>query len=304
MSKLKMAPQMAKAAPAKTKRGRAKAARGKVPRRPLRHRLAAHRRALWRGGLAFAVFAGVTGSGIWALQVNLPGRALEAAEALLFDGMRHAGLTVNEVIVVGRRETKRTDIARKLGVRRGDPILALDLDDAKERLETLGWVRSATITRRLPGDLHVHLAERRPFALWQKNRRLALIDREGAEITTEDLGRFRQLPVVVGRDAPQHVGTLFDALASQPQLFQRVSAAVRIAARRWDVRLDNGIVIRLPEENVGGGWSRLAALEKVHGILNRDLSAIDLRLDDRLIVRLGAEAAKKSRQKGQKGKST
>ena len=79
---------------------------------------------------------------------------------------------------------------------------------------------------------------------------------------------------------------------------------VCIAARRWDVRLDNGIVIRLPEENVGGGWSRLAALEKVHGILNRDLAAIDLRLDDRLIVRLGAEAANKARQNAQKGKST
>ncbi len=304
MTTLKAASKMAKPAPAKAKKTRAKTTRKKAARRPLRHWLSAYRRPLWRVGSALAVFAAVTGSGVWALQANVPARAMMTVEEILLEGMRKAGLSINEVIVVGRRETKRADIARELGVRRGDPILVLDLDGARSRLESLGWVRNATITRRLPGDIHVHLTERRPFALWQQNRRLALIDREGAEITTEDLGRFRQLPVVVGRDAPLHVGALFDVLAAEPPLFKRVTAAVRIAGRRWDVRLDNGIVIRLPEENLGGSWSRLAALENEHGILNKDLAAIDLRLDDRLIVRLSAEAAKRSRQKGQKGKST
>lgn len=282
----------------KTVKTAAKRSRKAPPRRSFGKWMLTYRRRLTWTFLILAGLGAVTGGVGWMIRTDLPGRVLAVVDQRLLQGMASAGLTVDEVIVVGRVETSRKDIARALGVRRGDPILRADIKSARLRLEKLGWVHSATITRRLPGDLHVHLKERRPFALWQKKGRLVLIDRDGAPITSKRLSRFSALPVVVGRSAPQHVGALFDVLGQQPGLFARVAAAVRIADRRWDIRFANGIVARLPEQDVAGGWTRLAGLQAKHNILGRDLAAIDLRLDDRLIVRLSKKAAERRRQPG------
>jgi len=43
--------------------------------------------------------------------------------------------------------------------------------------------------------------------------------------------------------------------------------------------------VRLPEQNLGDAWTRLAMLERDYKILERDLEFIDLRLSDKLTVR-------------------
>ena len=75
-------------------------------------------------------------------------------------------------------------------------------------------------------------------------------------------------------------GTVWD----QPELMRRVSAAVRVGGRRWNIRLDNGIDVRLPEENPALAWARLAEYERIHKVLAKDIGVLDLRLPDRLIV--------------------
>ncbi len=284
-----------------------KRSRKAPPRRSLAKWMLTYRRRLTWGLITVAVLGVMSGGVTWMIVTDVPARVLATFDKSVNQGMRRLGLTVDDVVVVGRTETSRQDIAKALGVRRGDPILRADLQAARSRLEKLGWVQSATVTRRLPGDLHVRLTERQPFALWQKKGHLVLIDREGETITAKRLGRFSTLPVVVGRHAPQYVSALFDVLAQQPNLFARVVAAVRVADRRWDIRFDNGIVARLPEQKIAEGWRRLAALNIKHDLLARDLSAIDLRLEDRLIVRLSAAAAKAvkaAKRPPQAGKST
>src|SRR5437762_1416210 len=162
---------------------------------------------------------------------------------------------------------------------------------AKEQLETLPWVRSATIERRLPGTLFVRLAERRPLAVWQHGGIQQLIDREGAVIPVDDLSRFAHLPTVVGDDAAPYAAALIDMLTNRPELAPRVTAAVRVGGRRWNLRIDNAIDVMLPEENAESAWSRLAELERTSLLLKRDVQTVDLRLPDRLVLRVNAPPA-------------
>ena len=142
------------------------------------------------------------------------------------------------------------------------------------------------MARRLPDTIHVDVRERRPFALWQHNKRLHLIDRAGAVITGEGLGRFGALPLVVGRGADDRAAEIVDLLAAREALAERVAAAMLVSERRWSLRFDNGVEVRLPERGTPAALERLAALQERHSILDRKLRAIDLRLPDRLIVRL------------------
>jgi cell division protein FtsQ len=207
-------------------------------------------------------------------------RALAASAAL--------GLVVADIQVEGRQTTDAATIMEALSARRGTPILAVSPSRAKAQLESLPWVRSAAIERRLPGTIFVRLVERHPLAVWQHAGKQELIDREGAVIAVKDLSRFARLPSVVGDDAARHAAALLDMLAGEPDLVGRVSAAVRVDARRWNLRIDNTIDVLLPEDNPGDAWTRLAALERTSGVLKRDVRTVDMRLPDRLVVRAAA----------------
>lgn len=231
-----------------------------------------------------------------AILAEAADRALAASAAL--------GLVVGDIEVEGRETTDAATIMAALAARRGTPILAVSPSRAKEQLESLPWVRSAAIERRLPGTIFVRLVERHPLAVWQHAGKQELIDREGAVIPVKDLSRFARLPSVVGDDAASHATALLDMLAREPGLAARVTAAVRVDQRRWNLRIDNAIDVLLPEENSGDAWARLAALERSSSVLKHDIQTVDMRLPDRLVLRAAApppgEAApvKKARPPG------
>jgi cell division protein FtsQ len=208
------------------------------------------------------------------------------------------GLAVADIEVVGRAMTSREAILRAVGAQRGTPILSISPAQAKAQLETLPWVRSAAVERILPDTLRITIAERQPLAFWQRHGKLVLIDRDGAIITGDRLERFPGLIVMVGEDVPQHAAALLAMLASEPEIAGRVVAAVRVGGRRWNLHLDNGIDVQLPEEKPQEAWAQLAQLERTSRLLARDVQVVDMRLPDRLVVRVTPEPPKEPAKKG------
>jgi cell division protein FtsQ len=202
------------------------------------------------------------------------------------------GLTVSEITVEGRETTDRETILAALAAGPGTPILAVSPTHVKEQLEALPWVRTAVIERRLPGTLYVRLVERKPLALWQHGGKLELVDREGSVIPVARLDRFARLPLVVGEGAASHAAELIEMLGSNPDLAARVTAAVRVGGRRWNLRIDNAIDVLLPADEMATAWSQLARLERSSAILKREVLTIDLRLPDRLVLRVSPEPPK------------
>jgi len=238
--------------------------------------------ALW----SLLVVLTVGGYGTYALSSTPQGQAILAiATDRTLAASAALGLVVGNIEVEGRETTDPATIMAALNAQRGTPILAVSPSRAKQQLERLPWVRSAVIERRLPGTLHVRLVERRPLAVWQHAGKHELIDRDGSVIPVKDLSRFARLPTVVGDNAAQHAATLIDMLAREPELAARVTAAVRVDARRWNLRIDNAVDVLLPEDNPGAAWTRLAEIERSSSVLRRDVETVDLRLPDRLVVR-------------------
>lgn len=225
---------------------------------------------------------------LWRAGIAQHGLNRVAQSAVALTGM--AGLVVEKVVVEGQVETSGQDVLTALGVVPGMPILAVDPREARERLEQIPWVREAAVERRMPGIVQVRLVERVPMALWQHAGRFVLIDRHGAQIETHDVGRFNKLPHIVGDDAGKVAGELLRMLAVEPALQARVTAAVRVGGRRWNLRLDSGQDVMLPEENPAAAWVQLAELEREQNLLARDLKVIDLRLPDRMTLKLNPSA--------------
>lgn len=233
------------------------------------------------------------GGATWLWRAGHVAAAASAARESLAQAAGSFGLAVGNVYLEGRENADKAEVMAALQVRRGAPLFGFDLFAAKARIEALPWVRSAAVERRTPDTIYVRIVERQPFALWQHDGRLALVDRDGVVLTDEGLGRFGNLLLLVGAEAPGHAQELLDTIAVEPELASRVTAAVRVGGRRWNVQLDDAIEIKLPEEDPAGAWTRLAEVERAQGILKRDLAAVDLRLPDRLVVTLPTDVMPK-----------
>lgn len=245
--------------------------------------------------------ASLTIGGLWLVNSGLVERTVEHVRLKMIAVSTDLGFTVEEILVMGRDQTTQQDLLKTIQLSRGVPILAIDLDAAKRRLETLPWVRSAAVERILPNTIMVRMKERTPLALWQNKGRFALIDVEGKVILREDFGAFSDLLQVVGEDAPGHAADLLAFLSTQPELLGMVKAAVWVGDRRWNILMDNGINVRLPEEDPQTAWARLADYDRTHKVLDRDVQTLDLRLPDRLIVQKPSASEK---TKGTPGRET
>ena len=200
-------------------------------------------------------------------------------------------LRVKDIVIDGRANTPEPLLRAALGVSQGDPILGFSVDGARQRIETLSWVDHVAVERRLPDTIYVALTERRPFAIWQNQKKFQLIDRNGEVVANEDVAAFSDLPLVVGAGAPEHASALLDALTDAPDLRSRVAAAVRVGERRWNLHLHNGITVMLPEGHEQAAIARLTELQLKQSLLDRPLEFVDMRLPDRLAVRAKSPGA-------------
>lgn len=246
----------------------------------------------WSAAALGLAMLGGLGAWVWhdgRLQA-LGAEALATLERRIETAGAEAGLALDNVLVTGRRITEPSDLRAALGVVRGMPLLAIEPAEARAALERLPWVRRARVSRDLPNLLRVHLVERRPLARWQHRGAVRVVAADGRPVPGAAPGQHPDLPLVVGPGAPATAPVLLEMLATRPALARRVRAAVRVSQRRWNLRLDNAVTVQLPAADPGRAWRFLAAQERRHSLLQRDIEVVDLRLPERMVLRLSPDA--------------
>jgi len=238
---------------------------------------------LVRLGLLIAVLVAVLIVGVVGWHSGWPARKARQLTEAALEVSRLAHFEVKDIIVKGRRHSGKEEIFDALGTGQGLPIFGVDLAEAAQRLGRLPWVSGVVVERRLPDTLVVILTERAPLARWQQNERFFVIDTEGQILQSAKAEDFADLPIVVGTGAEREARALLALLDAYPSIKEKTTAAVRVGQRRWDLHLSK-IVVRLPEENPEKALRRLLDYIDKEKILNRDIVAIDLRIQGRTTI--------------------
>ena len=202
-----------------------------------------------------------------------------------------AGFRIVSVALAGQHHVSREEVLAAAGVSGSTSLLFLDVEQTRERLKTNPWIADATVLKLYPGELQIGIKEREAFALWQKDGQVSVIADDGTVLEPYVSPRLIELPLVVGRGAETRAKEFLVLLDRYPALRAFVRAAVLVGERRWNLRLNNGIDVRLPETDIAPALERLVALDKEKNLITRDIAAIDLRLPDRVTVRLSEAAA-------------
>ncbi|MGB6636313.1 MAG: cell division protein FtsQ/DivIB [Bradyrhizobium sp.] len=203
-----------------------------------------------------------------------------------------AGFRITTVAINGRKQLSQDEVLAIGGVNGRSSLLFLDAASVRDKLKAGAWISEATVQKLYPGQLRIGIVERTPFALWQHDGRLAVISDDGAVLQDYISPAFLKLPLVVGKGAETRAKDFLTLLSHYPQVKAVTKAVTLVGERRWNLRLNDGLDVRLPENDVGNALLTLSNLDKDEHLFSKDIVAIDLRLSDRLIVQLSDDAAK------------
>jgi cell division protein FtsQ len=202
-----------------------------------------------------------------------------------------AGFRIASIALSGERHVSREEILSAAGVTGTTSLLFFDVGAARDRLKTNPWIADATVLKLYPDRLQIGIEEREAFALWQQDGRVSVVAGDGTVLEPYVNPRLIRLPLVVGVGAAERAKGFLALLDGYPALRDQVRASVLIAERRWNLRLRNGLDIRLPETDIGPVLATLVSLDRDKKLLSRDIVAVDLRLPDRVTVQLSEAAA-------------
>lgn len=259
---------------------------------PGRRRALARRRSYGRK-LGFAVFTTLSGALAFSLLTD-GGRNARTAMPLLPSAdvtLFFTGLRIDQVALTGQRHTADSDVFDALDLNEVRSLLSFDSAAARERIERLPWVATASINRVYPGALKINIAERKPAALWIKGDREYLIDVTGRVLSAVKPGSHTQLPRIAGDGAAAEARALFDLILRYPSIKERFELAERVGGRRWTLRLRDGITIHFGSDREANAFAALSSDADLGVLLTGRDIIIDLRTPGRMTVRRDHEAA-------------
>jgi cell division protein FtsQ len=270
-----------------------KPAKVSVPRKFAKRLPVDQKRANKLAGLVLAAFLLAIGL-VVLVALDIPAKAERAAGAAIGE----AGFRVSGYQIVGLNRMNRSlvdavvtdEIKRAADAAGGDkaPQALVDVSAIRERLLQFGWVKDARVSRRLPDTLVIDIVERSPAALWQNEGRLALIDSEGVVLDRVQVDKMPDLPLLIGAGANGEAEQLDRLMAAVPSLKPQLTSATWVGGRRWDLNLQSGETLALPEgeEAAKSALVKFARLDKSSGLLGRGIVRFDLRVPGKMIVRL------------------
>lgn len=249
------------------------------------------RRASWRKRVALALLAGggaTLGLSGWQMaQSDAFAQLEQAGGAWLSRQMAASGFVVRQVTLSGMQRLNAEAVLELAKLEQGTPIFAVSLSALQRRIASHPQIRDVRIERELPERLHIHITERRAAVIWQHDGERYWLDEEGLMLDAAWVAqdKAQSVPVLTGRYAPAHVKALQSVFAAAPELSKRVRGAQWVGNRRWNIWLDGGMKILLPMDEPQRAWARFSALARTHGLFDRAVAQVDLRLDGRWFLR-------------------
>jgi cell division protein FtsQ len=245
-----------------------------------------------RVGIAATVLMLIGSVGLGVVKGNHVDEMIEVLSDTRNAAANAAGFRIASVILNGRKQLTQDEILAIGGVNGRSSLLFLDAAVVRDRLKANPWIADANVLKLYPDRLQIDVTERTAFALWQEDGKLSVIADDGAVLENYVSSRFVSLPQVVGKGADAKAKDFLALLDRYPQVRGMTRAAIYVGQRRWNLRLSNGLDIRLPENDIGNALATLSKLDQDDRLFSRDITAVDMRLPDRLTVRLSDDAFK------------
>ncbi len=199
------------------------------------------------------------------------------------------GPNYNKIKITGNERTAYEQVAKLARaelIKNDDINNQAMIESLKSEIEKLPWVDEVIISVSLQDSLNIHIKEHQPFAIWEDGQKY-IISKTGKIIAVDNLESFDNLIILTGNNAYKNVKSLFNILAIDPEVSKNIYSATWVGGRRWDVRFENGLLVKLPSSNsdndMSYAWGSLIKIYNMPGSLI-GLKAVDLRIAKKIYL--------------------
>jgi cell division protein FtsQ len=204
---------------------------------------------------------------------------------------RAPGLQIGSIAVQGLDRVSEGEVLSRTDITSGTSILGLDLEQMRESIEGLRWVKHASVQRVWPREIVIAVTERDPIAIARIDGQIFQVDEDGVVLPV-DGGSLDDAPILDGlrlddmegnrarigiyRDTVQLIG---EGLLSEVHISDAGEVSV--------VPINHPILVDLGLDRHQERWARYVE----HGARIRreypGVSRVDLRFEGQVIIRLG-----------------
>ena len=206
---------------------------------------------------------------------------------LKFPSLLNNSFQIKNVIIEGSEKSNISEIENNVTEFKGN-LIGLNFNSIKEIVESSEWVKRASIKKVLPSTLKINVTENDPYAIYFQEGKSFLIDLDGSIITEINLNNYEDdLLFVRGENSPELLEQLIrDISIVFPKLTQILEEVEFIEKRRWNLKLNNKLLVKLPDENIQQSLKNLKQLFEEQEVMESNIIEIDLRIQGRAALKV------------------
>ena len=198
------------------------------------------------------------------------------------------GFVVKKIDIIGLKNLDKNQIIKNISYYDCLNLLCLNLKQTKQKLENIAWIESVKLNLDLPSGLRIVINEEKASFILKKEEYFSVLNFEGKVLESGPYLnlKYSNLLVLDGNGVKNNIYDLIKILDTSPELAKNITDATLISKRRWSLIYDSNIIIDLPEIEPEKAFKQISDLNKKHGLLSNKLEKIDLRLDNRMIIKM------------------
>jgi cell division protein FtsQ len=189
-------------------------------------------------------------------------------------------LSVKEVNVTGLENEENLNISKKIKNLKLDNIYLINKKYFNTLLESNKLVEKYFIFKKYPSTLNIHIDKTSFLGRISKNGKIYDLGSNGKLI--ENMYSNNKLPFIFGNPEIVEFFNIKKIIDESQISFEEIESLYFFLSQRWDLKLRNNIIIKLPNDNTKEGLK--IALEFLHNNEFKDIKIIDARIKNQIIL--------------------
>ena len=190
-------------------------------------------------------------------------------------------LQVNKIEVSGLDNDLNTIIEKKLEYIIGKNIFLLNNRDIENKLNNIDYIHNYTVSRSFPSEVNVKLKKTKLLAVTYRDNKLLYVGSNKKIIFFPKKIQDDSLPIIFGNFSNKEFFDLRHIINDSKFDIKKITEYYYFPSKRWDIKLNNEILVKLPIENINDSINILNEVLKEN--VRKQNKVVDLRVSNQII---------------------
>lgn len=197
---------------------------------------------------------------------------------------------VRAIVVLGLHRVSEDDVLARAEFEPGTNVFMADLDDIRERVEQLEWVRQAIVKRVLPNQIIIKVTERQPIGLSRMDGEVYQFDVDAMILDVDPIGTA-SFPIVDGLRRGDTTGNI-EKVQTYEKVLEEVGETelseihINETGEVSLVSASDALLVSLGKEDFRSRWVKFLQLKPQIMQQYPGAVRVDLRFKNQVIVRM------------------